>query len=637
MKRIIVLIFLIGLVGWSQNPQDIRSIQSHTNLKGLLSLKESLYEKFQQDSISIVRFQQYNPSFSRRFVSNDGVTYEIKEILNGQPIYRSTDNLNAARATKTIALQAGGDLGLSLSGEGLYVGVWDGGLVRKSHVEFIDNSTMLTRVTTPESVLPSPPSSGHATHVAGTIGAQGISANAKGMAPSVSIISYDWNNDMSEVVDEIANNSLLLSNHSYGTPISNNDGEIQLPIWVMGCYDGQSVAVDNIAFNAPYYLMVASAGNEGAFSYSGGLAEGFDKLTYEKNAKNNLVIANANPFVLTNGVLVNVVINSSSSQGPSDDGRVKPDLAGDGTNLESTWNTNDTSYATQTGTSMASPNVAGSLALLQEYYNDLNGVYMRSATLKGLVCHNAYDAGTVGPDPRFGWGLLDARQSAITLANEHEVIPISIIEELTLNQGDVYSFDVTVNNPQTLKATICWTDVPGSSNNGMVNSPTPALVNDLDIRITKNAEINYPWKLQLSDVTAPAIKGDNTVDNVEKAEVDNASGTYTIEVSHKGTLTNGLQNYSLIVTGFDVPELSLEDFNVEGVKMFPNPSEGELNFRTPSGITLDKIEIFDTLGKQVLLSTEEVNSLDISSFNPGVYFVRMYSQGSMITKKMIKN
>src|SRR5690606_2538276 len=108
----------------------------------------------------------------------------------------------------------------------------------------------------------------------------------------------------------------------------------------MGDYDSESVTLDDAAFNAPYYFMVRAYGNSGADSYTGGIAKGYDKLTFEKNAKNNLVLANANSFVSPTGVLLNVVINSSSSQGPSDDGRVKPDIAGDGTNLLSTYNTN---------------------------------------------------------------------------------------------------------------------------------------------------------------------------------------------------------------------------------------------------------------------------------------------------------
>ncbi|MEZ4838979.1 S8 family serine peptidase [Flavobacterium sp.] len=77
-------------------------------------------------------------------------------------------------------------------------------------------------------LLPNPSTIGHATHVVGTIGASGVSASAKGMAPESSIASYNWNNDLTEVTNEINSTGLLLSNHSYGVPVLNDEGELTL-------------------------------------------------------------------------------------------------------------------------------------------------------------------------------------------------------------------------------------------------------------------------------------------------------------------------------------------------------------------------------------------------------------------------
>jgi len=53
-------------------------------------------------------------------------------------------------------------------------------------------------------------------------------------------------------------------------------------------------AWDQILYNTPYYTKVESAGNDGTFSYTGGLGTGLDKLTGSTVCKNNIVVANAN-------------------------------------------------------------------------------------------------------------------------------------------------------------------------------------------------------------------------------------------------------------------------------------------------------------------------------------------------------
>jgi subtilisin family serine protease len=573
---------------------------------------------------------------SQEFFSN-GVKYRIYDIVNDSPIFISTENKYSAFALKTNKLYPGGSLGLNLTGFGMSVGVWDGGWALSAHQEFQLNN--VSRITNPDFPAANPVADLHATHIVGTICAKGVSTSARGMAYESNVKSYDWSNDKLEASNEAAS-GLLVSNHSYGIPIYNDDNELNVPTWYMGCYNDAAVDWDLIAYSFPNYLSVHSAGNSGQDTYTGGFASGLDKLTGNKNAKNLLIVANANPTVHPiTGIMSAMPINTSSSQGPTDDGRIKPDIAADGTNLFSTSNANNTSYDTLTGTSMASPSVAGSLILLQQLNNNLNSSYLKSATLKGLVCHTAVDDATnVGPDPYFGWGLMDTNAVATLLINENSATPTTVIEEFQLNQGDVYTINVQVSNPKLLKATICWTDVPGASQNSQLNSTTPVLVNDLDLRIIKGAETNFPWKFDLANITSPAIKGDNLVDNVEKVEVDNALGIYTVQVSHKGTLSGTNQAYSLIISGYDQIVLNNADFSTNTIAIYPNPVSDKI-FINSSKNKILSYQIFDMQGR--FIASEKINnltdfSIDMSSLNTGVYFIQLNSEDGISKHKIVK-
>ena len=123
-----------------------------------------------------------------------------------------------------------------------------------------------------------------------------------------------------------------------------------------------------------------------------------------------MVVAAANDANIdSNGNLLGVIIANFSSEGPTDDFRIKPDIAGNGVSVYSTYDNSNTAYNSISGTSMASPNIAGSLVLLQQHYNNLNNSFMKAATLKGLALHTADDAGFSGPDAIFGWGLMDSK------------------------------------------------------------------------------------------------------------------------------------------------------------------------------------------------------------------------------------
>lgn len=202
---------------------------------------------------------------------------------------------------------------------------------------------------------------------------------------------------------------------------------------------------------------------------------------------------------------------------------------------------------------MASPGVTGVVLLLQQYYNQLYSSYMKSATVKGLILHTADEAGAwPGPDYEYGWGLINAERAAIAIRDKNSTTSTkSVIEELSLNNGATYTKSITASGTGPLKVSISWTD-PQSTliNTNTVDPTTKYLVNDLDIKITKDGVTYYPWKMQ--GMSAPSDvatnTGTNNADNFERIDINNPSGTYTITVTHKGSLVNGSQNFSLIAT-----------------------------------------------------------------------------------------
>ena len=447
--------------------------------------------------------------------------------------YITNNNTIAAATTRANQLWPGGETGLNLSGSSSNMknklGIWDGGSVLGTHVELAGR---VTQKDVPTSV------SDHATHVSGTMIASGVNPIAKGMAfGAQGMIAYDFNNDISEMFGEAQN--LVLSNHSYSVISGWNYNSTQsrwefygrpgdTEDYKFGYYSTDAQSLDSMAYNAPYYLIVKSAGNSHSetgpavgqpyyrLDASGNMVsagnrpagissnDAYDVISWDIGAKNILSVGAVNGLPSGYNRPQDVVMSSFSSWGPTDDGRIKPDVVADGVNVTSSSSNSNTSYETLSGTSMSSPNATGSLFLLQEYYSKLkNGAFLRSATLKGLAIHTADEAGfSPGPDYQFGWGLLDVEKAAAVItaavpSNNAATSPHQLYENVLAN-GQTYTLTVVASGKGGLSATICWTDVKGNVDLvNVLNNRTKNLVNDLDIRITKGSGASlrtyYPW------------------------------------------------------------------------------------------------------------------------------------------------
>lgn len=611
------LIIIPSLVT-AQTSEERKRISAYSNFQANELQKVELIKEDQAAKIRIQNYLQLHPEVSK--ISYIGQDKEIKVELmdispNGELVYAKSHNQGAVTTAKANTLYNGGALGINIQGQDMIAGVWDEGSARYTHQEFLVNG--FSKI----NILDGAAGSNHSTHVAGTIAAQGINSLVRGVAFNSSINSYDWNSDLNEMQTQ-AIGGLLTSNHSYGLGSLSSQ-------WFYGAYDTRARQIDNICYNNPYYLPVFSAGNDRNETTAPGSTQisvkgGYDMIFGHGNAKNIITVAAVNEVTNYTGPS-SVVMSSFSSWGPSDDGRIKPDISMKGVSVRSTLNTSDTATGIMSGTSMASPGITGVVLLLQQYHNQLYTAYMKAATVKGLILHTAEEAGTdVGPDYSFGWGLVNAQKAAIAIRDKNANFGSkSIIEELTLANGGTYTKTVTASGSNPLKVSISWTDPSYPTANTGTNDPaTVYLVNDLDVKVTQNTTTFYPWKLQgMASPFSPATnQSPNNVDNFERVDINNPVGTYTITVTHKGTLSGGSQNFSLIVTADTLGTLGVNETNTKTttVSIYPNPAKDFITIQD-NDIKNISIKIFDMTGKLVLTTESSDSKINISKLATGNY------------------
>lgn len=426
--------------------------------------------------------------------------------------------------------------GRNLSGNGVAVGVGDGGFVTP-HLDFQNRMTNFA-----SSVL-----SGwgdHGDHVAGTIGGAGIiNRNYLGMAPRATLYAHQASNFVSNTAFYFNTYGIVLTNNSYGF-VTTCSG--------FGQYTSVSRSLDMQLITSNAVNHVFAAANDGGTSCSPYPA-GFATMSQGYGSSKN---------VLTVGAVSDLdALASFSSRGPCDDGRIKPDICGVGTSVISTIPTN--TYGSKNGTSMATPGVTGTLALIYERFRSLNsGSNPDGALIKALVMNTADDIGNAGPDFRHGYGRLNAKRAV-------EALEAGTFTFKNVSQNDSITHTITIPaGAIQLRVLVYWKDKEANAN------ANPALVNNIDMHvINPSLTLVRPWVLDTTPVlvNTTAIQGIDNLNNTEQVTINNpAAGNYVVSLLGK-SIPFGPQK-CFIVWEVVMPTLALT-FPTGGEKFSPGSSQ----------------------------------------------------------------
>lgn len=430
---------------------------------------------------------------------------------------------------------------------GIRFAMWESGGPWSGHAEF-----QPMRVTLRQGSF-----TDHATHAAGTIIAAGLSPtdplNTRGICFVSTIDSWTSAGAATEYVSA-AQEGFPIANNSWGSSLgyfpsgtprwTNGGGQEQF-----GTYSANARSFDDairtIDLSGRTLVVVFAAGDDradgpGATNHDGTWYPSypdqnpyFDCIDPQATGKNTITVGSTSYGFMT----------PYSCWGPTDDGRIKPDIVAHGNGIYSPHFGGNPTYHQVSGTEFAAPAVSGVAGLAIQQFQRLYGANPTTAEVKALLLNWARDRGPFGPDYLYGFGYLDGRAAVNALladGGDRRMIKIGSLGDTATQLYDLLVSDST----KPMELTLTWIDPPGTE------GVSPALVNDLDILLhAPGGGLHWPWRLSLADPTLPAVAdGPNAVDTVEQVYVASPqTGLWQVEVS--ADLTVGTQQgFALVST-----------------------------------------------------------------------------------------
>jgi hypothetical protein len=465
--------------------------------------------------------------------------------------------------------------------------------------------------------------SGHGTHTAASVLSDGAnSGEGKGTAPAASLVFQA----VEDYADMVSICSLYYEDGYYllGLPADLRDlyeqaynagARIHSNSWgsdAAGDYTEDSASTDDFVWTNPDMTITFSAGNAGIDSNGDGYVD-LDSMGSPATAKNTITVGASendrqgnwdcdtglsytscaaqggqnNLFTYgaawpsdfpANPVASDVSAGNAeqlaafSSRGPTDDGRIKPDVVAPGTWVLSgysdlyqqgydaspnpqngVWQYDgwgfplSNQYKYMGGTSMSNPLTAGGAAVVRDFYQKAHSHSASAALVKATLINSAVDLLDENndgaddndfpiPNNHEGWGRIDL---AAATDGSHQFVD----EAGGLGTGGSASYQFSVASPgQPFKVSLVWSDYPSTE------AAVQNLVNDLDLVVTAPGGSQYRGNVFSGGWSQTGGSADRT-NNVENVYVQSAqTGAWTVQVSGYN-VPNGPQPYAFVIDG----------------------------------------------------------------------------------------
>ena len=335
-------------------------------------------------------------------------------------------------------------------------------------------------------------------------------------------------------------------------------GNVSPPV---GNYAASSRDVDAFVYAHPDMLVVFNTGNYGATGDVPPTLPPKMSVAAPGTAKNAIQVGGTRPPRRDDSVL-----GFNTLYGPTRDGRIKPEVVAPMTVVAGDWdfgaNTRNCNISEQgPGTSWSAPSVASAAALVRQYYQDgfyptgvanaANAFTPSAALLKASIIAAARrvplkstingDVATL-PVPSYeqGWGfpVLDD-----VLYFPGDASRLRVVDDAAgLAAGETASVKLTARSTTAMRAVLVWTDPPGVPRT--ISDPTPELVNDLDLVITRPDGT----KIYGNDAVHPGQP--DRINNTEVVTFDTPqAGMYQIDIVASTLKSGSRQSYALVITG----------------------------------------------------------------------------------------